>query len=412
MGPRLCRVARWFLVTLAALLVLCSCARTTKNEAAYWLGFYNGKHTVGNYGIGIATAASIAAGFTRVSTTSPIVAPPGYQHIVAPCVVRVEDLFYMYVEGFATETGTWRDVLLYTSRDGMAWALHPDNPVLTIAGGARRCSVLYEPSDPKDPFKMWYVRSSTLDIAYASSADGVHWATRGNAVLTHGGAGAWDADQVIAGGVVKEGATYWLFYAGFDGARYQGGCATATNPAGPYEKAAANPIVRSRAGAEQRSTGNVPAGSTRLSVADSSVFCVDEPVVICNRLGRWEVNRVASLPSPNTLVLNDPVRQPYSVADETWVRSWASQDVHTTCVWKEDDTWHAVITAFGCQKGLTCAVNFMVELTGYMTGPSPGDLRFVLSQSPLLPLTSSLDSFWDQCSRENLWLVRAGVDSP
>lgn len=405
---RACVSRRWSLLALsiATLLVLSGCTSPTNDRLPQWLGFYNGKHTNRDYAIGISTADDPLTGFTRDTIHSPILPPPGYTHVAAPCVVFADGTFYMYVEGYDEFTASWSDVLLYTSDDGFHWTSSPFNPVLTRWGGARRCSVLYEPDDPGREFKMWYVRSDTLDIAYAASSDGVSWQTTDAPILTHGPLGSWDANHVMVGGIWKESDTYYLFYAGHDGVNYQGGYATATSPGGPYTKSLDNPIVHAEGAADQPLLASVRRGATRLTVADSSAFRAGQPVVLCSTRGTWEVNRIASVPSSMELEFVHQIAQTYSASENSHVRSWASQDVHSTCVWREDGDWNVVTCNFGLHKGVMGAVNFMIEITGYMTGSDLADLEWRYSASPLLGRTTSLDTTWDQCSRENMWVLR------
>lgn len=398
----------WSLLALSIVILAClaACTKPAYESQPEWLGFYNGKHTNRNYAIGIATTDDPLNGFTRDTTHSPILPPPGYTHTAAPCVVFADGAFYMYVEGYSTSTASWSDVLLYTSVDALHWTSSPHNPVLTRSGGARRCSVLYEPNDPGQEFKMWYVRSDTLDIGYAHSSDGVSWQTTDGPVLSHGPLGSWDADHVMVGGIWKESDIYYLFYAGHDGVNYQGGYAASTSPGGPFVKSPDNPIIRATKTADQPLLADVHRGTTAVRVADSSAFHIGEPVVLCSRLGTWEVNRIASISSGTQLELAHGVVQGYAAAESSHIRSWENQDVHSTCVWREGGEWNVVTCNFGFHKGVMGAVNFMIEITGYMTGPSLADLQWVYSASPLLERMTSLDTTWDQCSRENMWLLR------
>jgi len=386
-------------------VLLVGCTRPATDTSPEWIGYYNGKSTSGDYAIGICTAGDVADGFVRDTVHSPIRPPSGYTHIAAPCVVVAEGTFYMYVEGWAEESHSWRDVLLLTSVDGYSWSYFPKNPVLTCDGGARRCSVLYEPADTGREYKMWYVRSATLDIAFAYSSDGVTWAKSTAPVLPLGSPGEWDDKQVIVGGVWKEGDLYYLFYAGYDGRHYRGGYATAENPEGPYVRASENPIIVPRNQADSEVLADIERGSREVVVAQPAAFEVGEAVVLCNELGRWEMSRVEGRRDTSLLLANSVV-QDYTRSHGTRVRSWASQDVHSTYVWKADGMWHLVITAFGCQKGVMTSVNFMIEATGYMTGKSLSSLTWNFRASPLLPMSSSTDLSWDQCSRENLFLYR------
>ena len=84
----------------------------------------------------------------------------------------------------------------------------------------------------------------------ATSRDGRHWQKRdGNPIVHVGATGAWDGLVAkLPAGVIKRDNLDHLFYSGLDKRSKQIGLATAQQLAGPWTKAAINPVLRSRPG--------------------------------------------------------------------------------------------------------------------------------------------------------------------
>ncbi len=105
-----------------------------------------------------------------------------------------------------------------------AWIKLAGNPVVTNGvSGAWDDKQVYSPGVILDgtTYKMWYAgwstASTSMKIGYATSPDGVVWTKQGSApVLTPGATGSWDANGVSYPTVMKDGATYKLWYTGFD----------------------------------------------------------------------------------------------------------------------------------------------------------------------------------------------------
>ena len=115
-------------------------------------------------------------------------------------------------------------------------------------------------------FYAWYSRSThdasgyRATIWYATSADGLHWEERGEA-LGRGGRGAFDEHAVFTPTVMLAEGRWWLFYTavpepftnaggGPAGTATRIGVATATVPDGPWERACADPILEPSTDAE------------------------------------------------------------------------------------------------------------------------------------------------------------------
>lgn len=87
-------------------------------------------------------------------------------------------------------------------------------------------------------------------IGAASSTDyGITWTEyASNPVLSAGAGGAWDDGHVKDPCLLWDGSQYVMYYAGYDGASYQIGRATATSHNGSWTKDASNPVLALGAG--------------------------------------------------------------------------------------------------------------------------------------------------------------------
>lgn len=133
------------------------------------------------------------------------------------------------------------------------WVKFAGNPVLTKgpsnawdSDAVSAASVLFGPND----YEMWYSGHATgnlhYQIGYAQSADGVAWMkSASNPVLSYGGAGAWDSYYVIAPYVLRDGATYKMWYRGTDNANSNGASiGYATSPDGlVWTKPITSPVL-------------------------------------------------------------------------------------------------------------------------------------------------------------------------
>lgn len=127
----------------------------------------------------------------------------------------------------------------------------------------------YDPKlDRQDPsnvirvgktYYVWYtqrkagVHPYASTVYYATSADGLRWRDRGEAI-GKGPQGAWDSFGVITPYMAVVGGTYYLFYTGTPdkkpwrsrdpgGTRRHIGVALADKPDGPWRKLATNPVL-------------------------------------------------------------------------------------------------------------------------------------------------------------------------
>jgi len=94
---------------------------------------------------------------------------------------------------------------------------------------------------------MWYSGynlSSSYKIGYATSPDGTTWTKyAGNPVIGTGAPGEWDDMSVISQTVIKDGATFKMWYGGFNASNnFRIGYANSTDGI-TWIKYAANPVL-------------------------------------------------------------------------------------------------------------------------------------------------------------------------
>ena len=150
-------------------------------------------------------------------------------------------------------------------------------PFAGFAGFYYRTALPYEEGvtrrDPSpviragDRYYVWYSRSTHdasgywATVWYATSADGLHWEERGQA-LNRGNRGAFDEHAVFTPTVMVAEGRYWLFYTavpepfsnaggGPAGTATRIGVASAADPDGPWQRVGPDPILEPSAAAER-----------------------------------------------------------------------------------------------------------------------------------------------------------------
>jgi predicted GH43/DUF377 family glycosyl hydrolase len=179
---------------------------------------------------------------------NPVLKPPpstslDSDNVDDPSVAKVGSTFLMWYSATA-EDGTGPAIFEATSLDGTAWTrANGGNPVLQgtqdafDAKGVSGPDVIYNPSDSGAPYKMWYAGRGDVfgAIGYATSADGVSWtkhddpatAAPADPVLEHGLAGSADSFAAADPSVMKDGATWKMWYTGDDSSKKRIAYATA-----------------------------------------------------------------------------------------------------------------------------------------------------------------------------------------
>ncbi len=150
-----------------------------------------------------------------------------------PALAKVGSTYDLWYSGTA-EDGRGAALFLATSSDGTVWArANGGNPVLQATPGAfdqdgvYGADVVYDPTDPIAPYRMWYSGRADVfgGIGYATSTDGLTWLkyTGGGSlplpVLNHGPAGSADSFSAADPAVLKDGSTWKMWYTGDDSSK-------------------------------------------------------------------------------------------------------------------------------------------------------------------------------------------------
>ncbi|MCP4668467.1 MAG: hypothetical protein GY849_19150, partial [Deltaproteobacteria bacterium] len=163
--------------------------------------------------------------------SNPVLTPGGAgtwdeEDLDRPALIKDGATYKMWYVG---GNNTVEQIGYATSADGINWTKYGSNPVLTPSGAGwdstnvGYCWVIKDGAT----YKMWYSGSdNTIDpeedsqIGYATSSDGVTWVKHGsNPVLPKGGANDWDGDTVQWPSVIKDGGTYKMWYAAWNDAQ-------------------------------------------------------------------------------------------------------------------------------------------------------------------------------------------------
>jgi predicted GH43/DUF377 family glycosyl hydrolase len=162
-----------------------------------------------------------------------------------PSALFSEDTYHLW---YVREQESQRSICYAQSANGVTWETYPDNPVLSDGIGevwdgelVSQPSVLYDGTG----YHMWYsgYDGTTMQIGYATSADGVVWNRHAaNPVLNVGASGVWDAEGVSSPSVLHDGTQYHMWYSGYDGTSMRIGYATSADGV-VWEKHAQNPVL-------------------------------------------------------------------------------------------------------------------------------------------------------------------------
>tara|TARA_R110002049_G_scaffold285698_4_gene466999 strand:- start:131068 stop:132039 length:972 start_codon:yes stop_codon:yes gene_type:complete len=124
--------------------------------------------------------------------------------------------------------------------------------------GAETGVMRRDPSDiikVGDLYYVWYSKGSIspgydATVWYATSIDGHNWTEKGIA-LSKGVPGTWEGASVFTPNILVADGRYWLFYTGTSRKYGKGfnpdskiGIAVSDSPDGPWEKLAANPVLK------------------------------------------------------------------------------------------------------------------------------------------------------------------------
>jgi len=208
----------------------------------------------------------MAAGELIKSPANPVIVstdPFEGLAVGAPCVILDAGLYKMWYSG--VDASGFPAIGYAESVDGLSWSkwglpvLEKGIPSAWDSDGAGGACVIVDGAT----YKMWYtgIKSLAPAIGYAESPDGVNWTKIGAAaVMTKGGAADWDSDGVAFPSVIKDGATYKMW---FTGRKATGGLigtlaiGYANSPDGTtWSKDGSNPVLeKSLAGWDDRGVG-------------------------------------------------------------------------------------------------------------------------------------------------------------
>jgi len=174
-----------------------------------------------------------------------------------PMVISDAGTYRMWYRGRGFTFFGYGDTLGYAeSTDGVTWQKHAGNPVLEPGEpGAWDSAYRGQIALIKDgaTYKMWYSGggfSGPWQTGYATSSDGLNWDIyAGNPVLPAGTPGSWDEQEADGPTVIKDGATYKMWYYGCNADYSVCSIGYATSPDGAnWTKYAGNPVLEATPG--------------------------------------------------------------------------------------------------------------------------------------------------------------------
>jgi predicted GH43/DUF377 family glycosyl hydrolase len=196
--------------------------------------------------------------WTKKPTTPVLNRGPGgswdQERARMPSVLFDGAIYHMWYTGY---DGSTMRIGYATSSDGLSWTKSLSNPVLNIGSpGDWDDFYVFTPTVFYDglTYHMWYGGNDGTNarIGYATSPDGITWTryasnlclgTIGDGCLLDiGPPGSWEDLQVLGPSVLLDGATYHMWYFGYNNTNYRIG--HATSPDGiVWTKNASNPVL-------------------------------------------------------------------------------------------------------------------------------------------------------------------------
>jgi predicted GH43/DUF377 family glycosyl hydrolase len=196
------------------------------NESLFLMA-YRGENatTFTNGAIGVAASKD---GISWIKYPGNPVMIPGHLDAVMgePFAIRWQTTYNMWYAGnIANEPASTIRIFYATSSNGIKWTKWPapvlspsSDPYVWDSATVTSPSVVRQGSN----FGLWYTgfnQSSTGQIGYATSTDGVGWSkSLSNPILTVGLSGSWDSAGVEHPDVVKGANGYLMYYDGFNAA--------------------------------------------------------------------------------------------------------------------------------------------------------------------------------------------------
>jgi predicted GH43/DUF377 family glycosyl hydrolase len=200
---------------------------------------------------GSGTAATLSLPLTLLPLTQdagPVIGPTASaaldsDNVDDPSLAKVGSTYVMWYSG-TPEDGGRSAIFVATSTNGTTWArgnggapVLQGSPLSFDADGVYGPDVVYDPSDPTAPYRMWYSGRAGVfgAIGYATSTDGISWVKYPGpgqlplAVLTHGPAGSADSFSAGDPSVLKDGSTWKMWYTGDDSSKKRVAYATSAD---------------------------------------------------------------------------------------------------------------------------------------------------------------------------------------
>jgi beta-1,2-mannobiose phosphorylase / 1,2-beta-oligomannan phosphorylase len=166
-----------------------------------------------------------------------------------PVVIKNGDLYRMWYTGQARGK-SW--IGYATSEDGKSWRRESDKPVLSADKPWEKVAVMCPHvlfDEKAGLYRMWYSGGEQYEpdaIGHATSKDGLNWDKhRDNPVFNPEPGLDWEKDRVTACQVIRQGDGYLMFYIGFrDKDHAQIGVARSKDGITGWQRHAVNPIIR------------------------------------------------------------------------------------------------------------------------------------------------------------------------
>jgi len=277
--------------------------------SAYYNGGNDPMSTV--YKIGKAISYNGGTKYFRDSDLAIISALAGESYVKDPFVTFIGGTYYLFYSAFITATSKWR-IRYATSSDQETWT---DQGYITTPGGGGaydekgHCFPVVTYDINLSLWKMYVGgqnASNLITVGYfygASLASLTNYAS--NPVITVGAGGAWNDAGLLPVAITGSGATISLHVLGLKAstAKWQGGVWTSTDWIA-WTPSGSNPII-ARDVSKQTSASTTSAGGITLTVADSTIFANDDPIIIGNA-SVVQTNRVLSKADSTHITLYYP----------------------------------------------------------------------------------------------------------
>jgi predicted GH43/DUF377 family glycosyl hydrolase len=166
-----------------------------------------------------------------------------------PVVIKHGSFYRMWYTGQARGK-SW--IGYATSQDGKTWKRESDKPVISADKPWEKVAVMCPHvlfDDRAGHYRMWYSGGEQYEpdaIGHATSKDGLNWVKHGDDPVFKPEPGlAWEEDRVTACQVIRQGDGYLMFYIGFrDKDHAQIGVARSKDGMTGWQRHPANPIIR------------------------------------------------------------------------------------------------------------------------------------------------------------------------